>query len=300
MPAVNAAPRARACSSPPPVDHGLPRRRSGAAGRMCSATSAADAANPPVASTVGSLLPPGSSLPRRRLPAGSAATRVSTSPRGSKRTPVVSGLPVSSATTGAPSARSHRAPSSSRSQTSRCSAASPPGHSRAEVVEAACRQTTPDDSSIEPPGARPALVHGRPRRRARSRARRRTARPCRRPRRRAARSGERERRLVLDVLDADAVGPGDEDGEVFGASTTDSTSIPSASARRRCPSADSTRRPRWFSKGRSAAAGEPFTKTSLAPPTSTEPSEARCRPYARRRRRSARGRACENATWSRS
>ena len=125
---------------------------------------------------------------------------------------------------------SHSSASSSRSQTSRCSAGSPPGHSRAEVLEAA---VPPDDARREQhraAGARALLVARPAARRARSRARRRTARPCpRRATTRVARSGERERRLVLDVLDADAVGPASgRRRRCSAASTTDSTSIPSA------------------------------------------------------------------------
>ena len=129
------------------------------------------------------------------------------------------------------------------------------------------------------------------------------ARPCRRLRRRAgfARSGERERRLVLDVLEADPVGPVTNTAYVFGASTTCSISMPRSSASRRWSSADSTRRPRWLSSGALAASGSPLTNMTRAPPTSTAPSGAAAAAVALE---GGRGRApgcgATSARWSRS
>ena len=148
---MSAAPRSSAKRSPSPCDHGFARSRSGAAGWMCSATSSSEAANPPVARITG---PSGiCDTPKRTSRASS-----SVSPRGSKRFPTVLGLPVSSQTTGAPSETSHAIASSSRSQTIRCSVSSPSGHSRRKSSHSRWRQTTQDESSIEPPARVPFSV----------------------------------------------------------------------------------------------------------------------------------------------
>ncbi len=84
------------------------------------------------------------------------------SARGSYRRPTVRGFPVSVQTGSAPSDSSHASASSSRSQTSRCSSASPAGHSLRKSSHSRWRQTTPLDSSIEPPAPRSLLDHARP------------------------------------------------------------------------------------------------------------------------------------------
>ena len=87
--------------------------------------------------------------PAARRPASRPA-RADRSARRSR-----SGLPVSAATTGAPGTAATRAPSSSRSHTSRCSAGSPRGTRAGSRRSRGAATTTPDESSIEPPARVP-------------------------------------------------------------------------------------------------------------------------------------------------
>ena len=105
-------------------------------------------------------------LRRRGVP----APRVS---RGtSKRAPVVSGLPVSRSTTGAPSDSSQARAPSRRSTTSACSAASPPGHCARNVSRSGSARRRRSRAASIRPGGRPSrgppdsctqlgCVHGR-------------------------------------------------------------------------------------------------------------------------------------------
>ena len=202
------------------MDPGAQRRsRWSACALTCSRRSAREAAKPPVASTSGASS--GSSrsgLESRSSPAASATSaRVRRS--GSKRMPVVSSLPVSRATTGAPSDSSQVRSPSTRSNSSRCSSGSPPGHSARKRSNSRWRQTTPLDRRIDPPG-RSSFSNTTgvaPRRRA-SAAATRPAMPGAGDDEVAAkcRSDQGEARLVLDVLDAHAGRSAQEDGERVG------------------------------------------------------------------------------------
>ena len=103
---------------------------------------------------------------------------------------------------------------SRRSWTRRWSTGSPPGHSRRKSSRSRCRQTTPLESSIEPPGRSPfSRTSTRAPRAAASAAATSPAIPAPATTRSAmGGSDEREARLVLDVLELDPVGPPDEDG----------------------------------------------------------------------------------------
>src|SRR5215212_5636859 len=177
------------------------------------------AAKPPVASTT-AVPSPGSSRKAERKRAGPAAwLSAATRPSTSNRRPAVRGLPVSRSITGAPSASSQSRSASRRSNTVRCSSGMPPGHSARKSSKRRWRQTTPLESRIDPP-ARGSFSSSRttaPRRRACAAA----TRPAM-PAPATIRSGmartllQREAGLVLDVLDADAVGAAHEDGERVG------------------------------------------------------------------------------------
>src|SRR5581483_3283058 len=65
---------------------------------------------------------------------------------------------------------------------------------------------------------------------------------------------------------------------VFGASTTDSTSIPSSAASATASSAESTRTARWLRSGRSGAPVAPGRSSTYAPATSTRPGPAGAKP----------------------
>ena len=204
MPALSAAPRSSPCAQPVAgATTGSPRSRSGAAGR--------DVPRDELAASPGSRRSRARAAPRvgpERRPkprlAGGAHERVRRARAGRSACPTVRGLPVSSQTTGAPSDRSQSSASSSRSQTSRCSSGSPSGHSARKSSNERYRQTTQRREQHRP--ARPvALLEQRTgRRRARAPAPARRGRPSRRrrPRRGMRHYVERERRLVLDVLDA--------------------------------------------------------------------------------------------------
>ena len=182
-----------------------------------------------------------------------------------------SGLPVSCHTDVGAERASHARPSSSRSTrralqllvTARALAR---GTSRDR--DSARRRS--DESSIDPP-ARVALLVARrveaelARTRGRAQAGHAGAGD-----RASPRSGQRERRLVLDVLDANAVGAPEEDGVACSPRRRRrSTSMPSSSASRMCSSAESTSTARWLSSGRSASPGSPWWNSTYAPPTST-------------------------------
>ena len=150
---------------------------------------------------------------------------------GSKRTPVVSGLPVSSATTGAPSARSQAIAASSRSQTSRCNAGSPPGHSRRKSSKLRCRHDDARREQHRPARTRAALQHER------ARAQLGRAHGGAEPRHPGAGDDERLARQASANVDLCSTysmrmpsGPVTNTAYVFAASTTDSTSMPSDSA----------------------------------------------------------------------
>ena len=181
------------------------------------------AGKPPVASTTG---------PRRE--ARAAARRDGLRPRPcerlvsarvSKRTPVVRGLPVARSITGAPSCSSQARSSSSRSNTSRWSF----------VAAGALARKSRTRGGARSPRSRAASSRrrGRP---SRGRRRRRRARRLGRrdePGHPGARDDQvghgldqREARLVLDVLELDAVGPHRNTASVFAASTTPATSSP--------------------------------------------------------------------------
>ena len=176
-------------------------------------------------------------------PTSTARTcRVSVSACVSKRRPTVSGLPVSRASTDAPSDSSQSSASSSRSHTSVCSAGSPRGQSRRNASSSRWRQITPLESSIDPPERVP-------------RSSTRTSRPsCRsraggdEPRHPGARDGD-VRQVSENVglcsmySSFTCSGPQTKSAIVFGASTTSSTSTPSSSASAMCSSTDSTRTP---------------------------------------------------------
>ena len=256
---------------------------------------------PPVASTSGL-----AACRRRRAETQTSparATSASVSPRGSKRRPTVSGLPVSRPDhRRAQRPRASRAPSSSRSKTSRWSSGSPPGHSARNSSKTGSARRSRSRAASSRRAGRPSRARRR-RRRARARAQPRRARPSRR-RRRRARSDERERRLVLDVLDLDALRAPDEDGvrvrRVHDVGDLD----PELSASAMCSSAESTRTARWFRSGRSGSPGSPWWSSTNAPPTSTRGAPAG--PGARRSRAArtppavSLGRRDESATWSRS
>src|SRR6266540_45746 len=201
MPSVSAAPRACASDSPSPSLHGAARRSS-------PRSRASLAPNPPVARTTGSASKATSGSPSRTAPATrtSACVRL----RGSKRLPFVRGFPVWRSTTDAPSRSSHSSDSSSRSNTSRCSSSSPPGHSARNSSSVRWRQIIPLESSIDPPGRSPfsSKTAGTPSSRRRVAA---TSPPIPAPATVTNELREREARLVLDVFELHALRAPDED-----------------------------------------------------------------------------------------
>src|SRR3954447_15239814 len=177
------------------------------------------AAKPPVASTTGVPLPGSSRKAERKRGGPAARVSAATTPSTSNRRPVVRGLSVSRSVTGAPSASSQSRSASRRSNTRRCSSGSPSGHSARKSSKRRWRQTTPLESRIDPParGSFSSTSTAAPRRRACAAA----TRPAM-PAPATIRSGmartllQREAGLVLDVLDADAVGAAHEDGQRVG------------------------------------------------------------------------------------
>src|SRR5215467_14287516 len=112
----------------------------------------------------------------------------------------------------APSDSSQRSESSSPPQISRCSSSSPPGHSARNPSHSRCRHTTQEERSIEPPAREPfSTTRGSCPSWRRRAAATRPAIPA--PATVTRNSGQRERRLVLDVLDPNALGTTEEDRE---------------------------------------------------------------------------------------
>src|SRR4051812_36692041 len=201
--------------SPSPVEPGAARSSTwSASGGTCSRSSSRLAPKPPVARMSGPPPSEGSTTgaPSRASPA--AATSASVSPSGAKRSPVVSGLPVSRSTTGAPSDSSQRRSSSRRSKRTRWRRSSPPGQSARKRPKSRWRQITPLDSRIDPPAwSSFSSTSGRAPRRRASAAATRPAMPAPATVRSFKGSDQREAWLVLDVLDADARRPAQEHRE---------------------------------------------------------------------------------------
>src|ERR687897_248603 len=257
--------------SPSPVLPGAARRSAwSASGVTCARSRPRLAANPPVARISGtppgaspsgssSSTPPGEPL-RAWPPAASTSARVR--PSGSKRTPVVSGFPVSRAVTETPSDSSQSMSPSKRSNSRRWRRSSPSGHSSRKLPNSRCRQMTPLDSSIEPPGRSSfSRTSGcAPRLRA-SAAATRPAIPAPATTRSAMASlpaTERQRAqtsakpgLCSTYSIRTPSGPRRKTANVFFASFTSSISNPAPSASSCTPYASSTSSARWFSSGRS-------------------------------------------------
>ena len=218
---------------------------------MCSRTRSRSPWKPPVASRSGSGI--------RRARSRRGASRP---PRARARPSASAGRSAARPSADCPSPprrprrrapRSHASPSSRRSITSRCSSSSPPGHRARNVVEVA---VPPDDARREehrPAGRSPFsyTTASRPSSRARAAAQR----PAMPAPAMCKRQVSEKRRLVLDVLDANAVRAPEEDR--VACSQRRRSARPrcrASSASRLWSSAESTSTARWLSSGRSRLA----------------------------------------------
>ena len=231
-----------------------------------------------------------------------ARTRASVRPPGRSACRPCAGCPSRARRPERRATRASRARRRAARRPARCSTGSPPGHSARNISSDA---VAPDDAAREQHRAARAvalLEDERARRRARAPARPRRGRPCRR-RRSSDRLFERERRLVLDVLELHAVrAPRRRPRACSARRRRPRPRCRLASPPRACSSAESTSTPRWLSSGRSGRPARPAWNSTNAPPTSTRGRlVARARSRAQRTLAlSPRDLARTSATWSRS
>ena len=203
------------------------------------------AGKPPVARTSGSA----SSETTRATERGSPrAPKRWSARRGRSAARSCAGCRCPPTTGGRRGAPSHASQSSSRSQINRWRRSRRSGTRLGTRSKRRCRQTTQLERSIEPPARSPFSYSVASSAELAGRAA--ATSPAIPAPAIAAQLHERERRLVLDVLDLHALGPHTNTAYVFGASTTSATS---AGSLLRPSSARSTRTARWFRSGRSGS-----------------------------------------------